>query len=86
MQIALSDKLTKYHQQKVKTAVVDIPGRGRIELALSDTQRCAKVEGSARRTLVNLAGEDAFDDEQELEIAATQLRQHCRRLCNLPNE
>jgi hypothetical protein len=84
MQIALSEVQTKYHQEKVKTAVVNIPGRGRIELALSDTARCARAVDAARRTLINLAGgEDEFESEKELETNAQLLHVHCRRLQNL---
>lgn len=81
MQIQLGEAQTKYQNQKVKTAAVTIPGKGRIELALSDTARCARMPDAAKRTLVNLAGgEDAFDDEQDIETNAKLLHEHCRRL------
>jgi hypothetical protein len=87
MQISLSEVQTKYHQQKVKTAVVMIPGKGRIELALSDTARCARAIDSARRTLVNLAGgEDGFDGDKDLDANAHLLHVHCRRLQGLKVE
>lgn len=87
MQIQLSEAQTKYHGQKVKTAVVNIAGKGRIELALSDTARCARMRDAARRTIINLAGgEDEFGSDEEIDTAATQLHQHCRQLSNLPVE
>lgn len=82
--IQLSETMTKYHNEKVKTAVIVIPSKGRIELALSDTARCARLPDAARRTLVNLAGgEDELGSEAQLEAAAAALHAHCRRLQGL---
>lgn len=79
-QIGFGEAPTKYHGERKKTAVVTIPGRGRIELALSDTARCARMADAAERTLVNLAGEDAFEDEDDIAQAGAALHKHCRLL------
>lgn len=87
MEIQLSESTTKYHGQKVKTAAVNVPGKGRIELALSDTARCAKLPDAARATVVNICGgEDAFEDEDDIETNARLLREHCRKLLNISDD
>ena len=86
MQIQLSEAKTKFHGEIKRTAVVNIPGKGRIELQLSDTARCARMPDAARRTLVNLAGAEAFDGEADIETAGNQLHEHCRRLLNIKAE
>jgi hypothetical protein len=81
MDLQFSDSPTKYHGQKTKTAAVNVPGKGRVELALSDTARCARMIDAARRTIVNIAGgEDAFDGEDDIERAALALHEHCKKL------
>lgn len=81
MNVALSEEMTKYHGQKVKTAVVSIPGKGRVALTLSDTARCARMPDAARRTLINLAGgEEAFDGDGDIDRNAEELHKHCQRL------
>lgn len=87
MRIQLSEAATKYHGERKKTAVLNIPGKGRIELTLSDTARCARMPDAARRTVVNLAGgEDVFDGEDDIVVAAAALHQHCRALMGIQEE
>jgi hypothetical protein len=87
MQIQLSETTTKYHGQKVKTAAVNIPGKGRIELALSDTARCARMPEAARNTVVNICGgEDVFDSEEDIAANAQLLQAHCRKLLGISDD
>lgn len=79
MSLGLSSGFTKYHGERKKVAVINVPGKGAITLALSDTHRCAKEEGAARATIENLAKDTGID----LDEAAEQLRVHCRSILGI---
>lgn len=78
MHLGLSERTTKYHGRREKVAVLTLPGRGAVPLALSDTVRCAQSKEAARRTVANLVGEELSD--AELDEASGQLHVHCRVL------
>lgn len=84
MEVTFSERFTKYHGDRVKTAVINVPSKGQIELALSDTQRCARSVESAKRTLQNIA--DGALEDQEVETAGVALHAHCRRVIGLQDE
>jgi hypothetical protein len=84
MNVSFSERSTKYHNERQKTAVINVPAKGPIELALSDTQRCARSLDSAKRTVKNVAG-DAIDDA-EVEQAGAALHAHCRRMIGIQED
>lgn len=82
--VQFSETNTKYHNERQRTAVVILPGKGRIELALSDTQRVARSVESAKRTMKNIAG--GAIDEAEADVAGVALHEYCRRMLGMQGD
>lgn len=80
--LGFSSGFTKYHGGRAKVAVVNVPGRGAINLCLSDTHRCAKEDGAALATLQNIAKDSGID----MKASAEALRAHCRQLLGIQED
>ena len=82
--IVLGDEFTKYHGRREKVAVLNVPGRGKVTLGLSDTQRCARSMDIARLTIRNVAKEAV--PEGDVDAEASKLHEHCKLLSGIKSE